>query len=930
MKVDTQLKIKQELPEGVVTFLFTDVEGSTRMFEQAPDAMLQALRQHDEAIDEAVIAHGGVPVRERGEGDSRFIVFANARDAVAGAAEMQRRLAAIDWATPKPLRVRAALHTGTADLRLGDYYGYAVNRAARLRGIAHGGQTIMSRSTWELVQDQLPEGVTVQDLGIHGLKDLTRPERVFQVNPDGLPDEFPPLTSLNTVPNNLPEQLTEFVGRQRELADSVRLIGETRLLTILAPGGTGKTRLAIQMAAEVSSDCPDGVFFVGFAGIGSNEAIVQTIAESLGVALSGDEDVRSQLLTYFAPRRQLLVLDNLEHLDGAAAMIAEILTAAPHVKVVTTSRSKLNLTGETVLSLSGLDITWDHPDEALQTSGAQLFIEVAKRANPSFALTTDDLDPLAEILRLVEGMPLGILLAAAWVDMLPIGEIAAEIGKSYDFLETEMRDVPDRQRSIRAVFDSSWNLLSPKEQDTFTALSVFRGGFSREAAEKVAGASLRGLASLVSKSLLTANPDTGRYEVHELLRQYAAAELERDGERQRQIRDSHAAFYADVMKEAPSLMSHGQQAKMFAMVERDIENIRSAWRHHIATVNARGAHKFILGLFMLYEIRGWYAASIALFNEALELLPEDSHDEDITALRALASAVKGYSLALLSQPEAAVEAAAEPTELLARSSRLLDYWIAVQCLAIALAYLGSGEEMAAQLDRAISRHESLDNRFWIASLYDWRAFASAVAGDLNEASKFVELATQELGSVDEYWVTVWNLWLRAMIATYENRPQDAIDLYAEQVARCREISFVRGTMVSLEGLGEANVAAGRLEAAETAFIEGMAAAEKMGMVRDMLNMMTKVAKVRAQRGQLFEAVELLATVLSEPTSVHQPFTDSTPINEIASAALSELEGELDPDAYARAYASGAKRPYDEAAKQLLDKVAYTGPAWLYR
>jgi ATP/maltotriose-dependent transcriptional regulator MalT len=251
-------------------------------------------------------------------------------------------------------------------------------------------------------------------------------------------------------------------------------------------------------------------------------------------------------------------------------------------------------------------------------------------------------------------------------------------------------------------------------------------------------------------------------------------------------------------------------------------------------------------------------------------------------------------------------------------------------LAIALAYLGSGEEMAAQLDRAISRHESLDNRFWIASLYDWRAFASAVAGDLNEASKFVELATQELGSVDEYWVTVWNLWLRAMIATYENRPQDAIDLYAEQVARCREISFVRGTMVSLEGLGEANVAAGRLEAAETAFIEGMAAAEKMGMVRDMLNMMTKVAKVRAQRGQLFEAVELLATVLSEPTSVHQPFTDSTPINEIASAALSELEGELDPDAYARAYASGAKRPYDEAAKQLLDKVAYTGPAWLYR
>jgi len=316
----------------------------------------------------------------------------------------------------------------------------------------------MSRSTWELVQDELPDGVTVKDLGKHGLKDLTRPEWVFQVTPDGLPDKFPPLASLNNVPNNLPEQLTEFIGRQTELADAIRLIGETRLLTMFAPGGTGKTRLAIQTAAEVSTDYTDGVFFVGFADIGSNDDIIQTVAESLGVALSGDEDIKTQLLTYLAPRRQLLVLDNLEHLDGAAAIIAEILRAAPNVKVVATSRSKLNLTGETVLSLAGLDITWDHPEEAMQASGAQLFIVAAKRSNPGFVLKTADLDALAETLHLVDGMPLGILLAAAWVDMLSIGEIAAEIRKSFDFLETEMRDVPVRQRSIRAVFDSSWGL----------------------------------------------------------------------------------------------------------------------------------------------------------------------------------------------------------------------------------------------------------------------------------------------------------------------------------------------------------------------------------------------------------------------------------------------------------------------------------------
>jgi predicted ATPase/class 3 adenylate cyclase len=916
--------MKQELPEGVVTFLLTDVEGSTRLFEAAPDLMLEALRLHDEAIDEVVVAHGGILVKPRGEGDSRFIVFANARDAVAGAAAMQRRLAAVDWATSVPLLVRAAIHTGTVDLRSGDYYGSTVNRAARLRGIAHGGQTLMSRSTWELVQDELPDGVTVKDLGKHGLKDLTRPEWVFQLTPDGLPDKFPPLASLNNVHNNLPKQLTEFVGRQTELADAIRLIGETRLLTLLAPGGTGKTRLAIQTAAEVSTGYTDGVYFVGFADIGSNDDIIQTVAESLGVALSGDEDIKTQLLTYLAPRRQLLVLDNLEHLDAAAAIIAEILQAAPNVKMVATSRSKLNLTGETVLSLAGLDITWDHPEEAMQASGAQLFIEAAKRSNPSFVLKTDDLEALAEILHLVDGMPLGILLAAAWVDMLNIGEIAAEIRKSFDFLETEMRDIPARQRSIRAVFDSSWGLLSPQEQDTFAALSVFRGGFSREAAEMVAGASLRGLASLVSKSLLTANPDTRRYEVHEQLRQYAAAELEKDHDRFLQIRNSHAAFYTDVMGEAPSLLTHGKQAELIDIMERDIENIRLAWRHLIATHDAHRARKFVLGLWILYEIRGWYSASITLFNDTLELLPEDPDDEDITVLRALASAVKGWSLALLSQPQAAVIAATGSTELLARLSNLLDYWIAVQCLAIALVYLGSVKEMAAQLDEAIERHESLDEKFWVASLKDWRAFAAVAGSDFEGTSMFAEEAAEQLGSVDEYWVTVWNLWLRAMIATHENRPDDAIHLYTEQVARCRKVSYVRGIMVSLEGLGEANVAAGRLDAAEQAFIEGIAAAERMGMVRDMLNMMTKVAKVWRQRGQPFEAVELLATVLAEPTSVHQPFTDTTPINKAAFAALSELENELDPEAYASAFARGSERPYNVAADQLIGNFPYVG------
>lgn len=909
----------KELPEGVITFLFTDVEGSTRMFETAPEAMFEALHQHDQVIEETAADHGGLVVRPRGEGDSRFVVFANASDAVAGAAEIQRRLAAVDWPTPEPLLVRAALHTGIADLRSGDYYGSAVNRAARLRGIAHGGQTLMSRSTWELVRDNLPEEVTIQDLGEHVLKDLTRPEQVYQVSPKGLPDKFPAVTSLNIIANNLPEQLTEFVGRQSELADAIRLINETRLLTILAPGGTGKTRLAIQTAAEVSGEYADGVFFISLAEISSSDDIIQTIAETLGVAFSTDTDIKAQLLTYLAPRRQLLVLDNLEQLEGAAAIITEILKAAPSIKVVATSRIRLNLSGETVLSISGLDITWDSPEEAMQTSGAQLFMGAAKRSNPGFVLESDDLNALAQILSLVGGMPLGILLAAAWVDMLSIAEIAAEISKSLDFLETQMGDIPDRQRSIRAVFDTSWSLLQPEEQKIFTALSVFRGGFTREAAEAVAGASLRGLANLANKSLIIANPTTRRYQVHELLRQYAAAELQQDAERHQAILDAHSGFYAELMGKSAYMMSHGQQALMITMIDRDIENIRSAWRHLIASGNTTDARKFILGLFIIYEYRGWYPTSAAQFEEALKLLPEDSSDEETTILRALISAVMGWSLTMLSQPETGVKAASEATELLARSEALLDYWIAVQCLALGLAYLGSVTEMATRLDEAIVSHSSLDEQFWAASLKDWRAFAAVLAGDLDAATRFTSEAIAVVRGSDEYWVTIWNLWVRAMVATQENRPEEAIQLYTEEITLCRKVSFVRGMMVSMDGLGEANLAAGKLEAAETAFLEAMTTADQMGMVRDVLSMMTKVAKVKAKRGFPSEAIELLATVLSEPASVYQPFTDNTPINETASAALADLKDEVGSEEYSQAYSRGAEQPYNLAAKELVKR-----------
>lgn len=908
-----------DLPDGVVTFVLTDVQGSTRMWEESPEAMARALRLHDEIIDEAVEAYGGVSVKPRGEGDSRFLVFNDAVDALRTVVQIQGRFASSEWATTSPIRIRAALHSGTADLQLGDYYGSAVNRAARLRAIAHGGQTVMSHSTWELVRDRLPDGITARDMGEHGLKDLTLPERVYQLNVAGLPDDFPPLASLNAIPNNLPIQLTELIGRRQALAEAEEILMRTRMLTILGPGGAGKTRLAIQAAANLTANFPDGVFFVGLADISSSGDIVQAVAESLGVALSSDADVKTQLMTYLTSKRQLLVFDNFEHLIDGASIVTGILQTAPEVKILVTSRTKLNVSGETVFTLAGLETTWESPDQALQPSGASLFVDAATRARPGFKLAPEDLEPVAEILRLTGGLPLGILLAAAWVDILPASEIAAEIARNLDFLDKEMGDIHDRHRSLRAVFEYSESLLSPEERAAFLALSVFRGGFTREAAEAVAGASLRRLSNLVSKSLVAPSPETGRYAVHELLRQYGEAELRQDPELSEQVDEAHTAFYASVMKESLVLFVRGQTADALTIVERDLDNVRSAWRYRLSAGDAAGARGFVEGLWYLYEARGWYPAGISLFGEALEALPVDQENAEVVKLRALAGATQGWFQTLVGQPDIGEALARIANDALLVSVDLdLDAYItAAQCLAISLAYLGRMEDMAECMDTAMAVADAANHRFWSAAARNWRAFGAVLTGDLAAASKLLPEAYDVFEPLDERFFMCWNLWLQALIATQQERPQDAIGLHARQVSVCRSFAFMRGTMVALEGLGDANFAARRFDAAEPAFIEGLVTADKMGMVRDMLGLMAKIAKVRAATGQAAAAVELLATVLAHPSSAQQPFTANTPIKDIAAEALDGLRDALSPDKYSAAVDRGTSTPFVVAAKELM-------------
>lgn len=904
------------LPEGVLTFLLTDIEGSTRLWEDAPDSMMEGIQQHDLAIDEAIEAFGGVNVKPRGEGDSRFIVFVSAPDAVAAASRIQIALSRVAWATPRPIKVRASLHTGVAELQLGEYYGSTVNRAARLRAIAHGGQTVLSASTWELVRDSLPEDVICQDMGQHSLKDLTRPEHVYQLNPPGLETVFPPLASLSATPNNLPLQLTDFVGRRAELAETTRLLRETRLLTILAPGGAGKTRLGIQAAADSTSDYPHGVYFIGLADIGHPDAMVRAIAEGIGLALSTDEDELTQLNNYLANRTLLLVLDNFEHLIDGVGVVTAILAGAPNVTVLATSRARLGVTGETTLALGGLGTTWEDPREATQADAVALFIDAAQRTDPEFVLRPEDLDSLQKILQLTGGMPLAILLSAAWVDILPITAIAEEIRKSLDFLETEAGDVPDRHRSVRAVFDYSWQLLTPDEQDNFAALSVFRGGFTRDAADKVAGATLRNLSSLIAKTLLTPSADKERYSVHELLRQYAQAELERDQARCDEVQDAHADYYANLADRAFRLVAKSDEPQLVRLFEADLENTRTAWRHLVRRGDAKGLRKMLPSTYVVYEIRSWYLTGLEMVDEVLGAFDSNSSDPAVSVTRSLATAVRFWFQALLGRPS--VDELAGANDALRESGDLIALWVGLQSEALNCTYLGLFDEMIEVTNEIISLGPQMDDMFYGVGGHNWRSRAAMYMGDYETAKQLLTEAIEVFEERDEYYFMIWNLGLQAAIATLEGRPEQALPLTSRQVERARQLGYIRGLAVALHSLGQASLAVDDLDGAEKAFIEAATACEQIGMVIDMIGLMANVARARALMGRREEAVELLATVLGDPLSEQQGIMDNVPVADLASEWLEELRSEMDSGQFSESKARGTGRPYETAIQELIE------------
>jgi predicted ATPase/class 3 adenylate cyclase len=549
------------LPTGTVTFLFTDIEGSTRLWEQHPEAMRAALARHDALLRHAIGTYGGRVFKSMG--DAFCAAFATAPEALVAALSGQRALQAEAWNETGPLQVRMALHTGAAEERDGDYFGPPLNRVARLLEAGRGGQILLSLATQELARDRLPEGASLRDLGEHRLKDLVRPERIFQLLAPDLPADFARLRTLDTHPQNLPLQPTPLIGREREV-EAVRDLlrrEEVRLLTFTGAGGTGKTRLALQVAADLLDDFADGVFFVVLAPISDPELVAVTIAQVLGVQASAGRPLRESLKEYLQTRQLLLLLDNFEQVLPAASLVAELLASGAGLKVLVTSRAGLHLRGEHEFQVPPLAVPDPKrlpPVAALsQYAAVQLFIQRAVAVEAAFAVTSENAPAVAEICHRLEGLPLAIELAAARIRLFPLPALLVRLERRLPLLTGGARDLPARQQTLRGAIAWSYDLLEEPEKTLFRRLSVFVGGFTLEAAEALGSAQgdldtdvLDGVASLVDKSLLRKEAEVKgepRFSMLETIREFGLEQLAASGE-EAPVRRRHGQFFLEAAR----------------------------------------------------------------------------------------------------------------------------------------------------------------------------------------------------------------------------------------------------------------------------------------------------------------------------------------------------------------------------------------------
>jgi predicted ATPase/class 3 adenylate cyclase len=850
-----------------VTFLFTDIEGSTRLWEHNPVEMKGALVRHDEILRTTIEAHAGGVFKY--VGDAVFAAFGDPDDAVAAALEAQRHLVAEPWPEATPIRVRIGVHTGEAERLDNDYVGPTLNRTARLVDVAHGGQTLLSLETQQRLERTLPDGAQLEDMAAHRLRDLTQPERIFQLRHPDLPATFPPLRSLDVLPNNLPMRRSGFIGRDRELLEISNLLHTSGLLTLTGPAGCGKSRLALQVAADRLAKFRDGVWLAALAAVDEGDLVPARVAGALGLGSEPGRPFIDTLVDYVRPRQLLLVLDDCEHLvDASAALAQRLLEASPGLRILATSREALDTEAEDVwevepLAVPDADRTQRLEGDELvryvrQFDAVQLFQLRANSATAGFEVRADNARDVAEVCRQLDGIPLAIELAAARLRVMKVGQIVARLGDRFDLLTDGRRDVLPRQQTLRALIDWSYDLLGDRERVLLARLSVFRGGWSLEAAEEICTGGpvprarlLDLLTRLVAKSLVRVRdlPEDARYEFLHTIQEYAWARFA-DSPDDQPVHRRFADWMLRFVTGAAAAFHGPEEGAWLDRLDVERDNLRAAlnWSTRQATEThdpdaARVAFGLAGGLIHYWSRRGLHGEGRARTDRVLSI-PSDLAPP---ALRA--PALVGAGLLANEQGDAAA----------ARQ-------LATTGLAI-LRELDDRSAMARALD-VLSHAAQLQADYQAARQY---TEASLVLHEASGDRPGIAAALHLLGSLD---------WEQGDLATAEVRLSRSLDLR-------REIGDGHGIAMGLNGLAALAYARGEVESARALFEESLALARDLGDVRNQGFVLNNLGHLAFERGAFGEARPLLEASRALKREVGDRRGEANTVKSLGDLALGE-------------------------------------------
>jgi len=717
--------------------------------------------------------------------------------------------------------------------------------------------------------------------------------------------------------SNLPTDTTPFIGRDAEISQIKQELSNTRLLSLIGPGGIGKTRLALKVAETLITDFPDGVFFVRLAPLRSPWQIIQAIAESLKFPIATQEDPKDQLIRFLRKKEILLVMDNFEHLLPATEILTDILQKAAKVKIISTSRERLNLQSESIYLVRGLA----YPGAAAYLPGEfdaiSLFIQRASKVRPGFTPSPEQMPTIAKVCQVMGGMPLAIELAAAWLKVLNVDEIAAELDKDLDILATDVRDTPERHRSIRTVFDSSWSMLDLSDQELFMRLSVFRGSFTRKAAQQVTDASLIQLAGLTDKSFINLDPATGRLEIHEVLRQYAQEKLEYDPDVCHSTHAAHANFYANFMEQAWQDLKSERQIKALAEIDLDLENVRAAWGFYLNKKDVAQLWKLVYSLWYLYWIRWWNQPGEALFAEASEALKGET-DPDAVRLRAQTSAFQAFFMAWLGLWERGYTLAKECLETV---TPLKDYSIQVfayRSLEVNAYLLHLYQEFLEVNNQIANTAPLTGDRWLIAYSLFGKGLGKIVQEDFHSAEQIAKTHLAIYEEIGDILTSTLPLIVLGHAAYGIGNYSEARRHYLRCLKISRTVNFYYSIQTASKYLSKVCLEIGKLDEAEENLVQSLEISKNIGFVRDIVNLLHEFARLKSAREEFEEAVELLAFVIQHPASQLFRMLEGR-IRDNARELLLDLQGQLPPEQFSAALERGQQMEMDTIIATLLSK-----------